>query len=181
MVNAAELKQAIEFLSEKNDIRDQVRFLEEKGLTPQEIYYALLKAGIYVPLKYNYFVSLLLGGGIIYAGYALFQYTLNQIVKPIQQSIDEHIGQANNQIGQMQKELEEMSNDVDNVISTINNNIIENNKNINDMTIEFQKLEESVTRNATEQDKIVKELISDINQLKDMLSKNKNPENANLE
>eukprot|EP00835_Amoeboradix_gromovi_P002239 NODE_122_length_18870_cov_0.236908.p10 type:complete len:194 gc:universal NODE_122_length_18870_cov_0.236908:17391-17972(+) len=168
------IQQAVDFLSVKGNLRDQIKFLEDKGLSPKEIYYAMSKSNIYIPLKHNYFTSLLLGGGLIFAASKLIEYALETLIKPIQVSIDTQMGKMSNSVEVMQSELKLLSNDFNDSIIRINETASDNHSQLNEIAIDFERLESLVTDTTNQQQEIILDLIKEINHLKVLLSKNKN-------
>ena len=164
------VNQAVEFLATKGNLKDQIKFLEDKGLSPKEIYYAMLKAGVYIPLKYNYFTSLLLGGGLIFAASKAIEYTLGVLIKPIHESMDNHISTMNKSVDKMQSELGLMSNDVNDAVVKINATVVGNNTQMNELLLDFERLETNVKDTTTQQEIIMADLIKEVNHLKSLLS-----------
>lgn len=167
------IQQAVEFLSTKGNLKDQISFLEDKGLSPSEIYYSLLKAGLYVPLKYNYFTSLLLGGGLIFAASKVIEYTLDKLIQPIQETLNLQISKIDQSVDKMQDDLQILSTSINSSVVKVNDTILSNNTQLNDLLIDFQRLETSVKSTTDQQQDIISDLIKEIGHLKSLLSKNK--------
>ena len=101
-MRSALIQEATALLNGDGDMKQQIQFLHDKGMTPQEIYTAMAKAGVMVPLQHSLWTSLLLGGGFIYAATYAFQYAMGTLVKPIHDKISLFVDKTAKEIGQLQ-------------------------------------------------------------------------------
>ena len=165
------LSQAADFLATKGDLKDQITFLEGKGLSPKEIYYAMMKAGIYIPLKYNYFTSLLLGGGLIFAASKFMEYSLNIVITPLQESLRQGFESIQADVDKIQIEVQLMSNDLNDCINNVKETSTSNATQLNDIIIDMERLESAFKQSTSDQEQIISNLVKEVNHLKTLLSK----------